>query len=393
MMGTGINYMPCAFKHVGYAQGALLIAVVGFFTGFALYAISIAASKSKVPNPTYSTLAIQISSLLKVLVDVSIFSACFGTNLVFYRSLARLICDMFPLKDYVSDEMGRKIVIVALGVPFLLLSLQKNLSSLKITSYITVISVSYLAVLMITYSLVIGSECAGGPIQNVSDGFSSGISYFILALSCQSNMVKVYTELENPSAGNIIKISIGAAFLGTLIYGIVGLCGYVVFGDNLKDFNSGRDRSVIDLMIRPNFILNEYLREHTFDKYALTPKFACIGAMLVLFGAFPVMMNPLCGITLSYFSREGAANENRIRTMIVAILIMVFMGLGLVEEFDIEKALQIIGATAVNMISFLYPAIYYFCSKKRMDIMACFSAVLAIGSIVAMTYMTYNIMK
>ncbi|ADM11406.1 amino acid permease [Encephalitozoon intestinalis ATCC 50506] len=384
MMGTGINYMPYAFKSVGYIRGILLINGVGILTFFSLYAISIAANRSKEQNPTYSSLSTHISKALKILVDMSIFSSCFGVNIVFYRYLAELITIMVPIGKYVDPEIGRKIVIGALSIPFLLLSLQKNLSNLKVTSYITVASVSYLAVLMGIYCLFIGGKSAEEPMQRFGSNFSGGISCFMFALSCQANMVKTYTEMEHKSPSNIIKVAMGASLIGTLIYGSVGLCGYAVFGDTIKG-------SIIDILISPESSINLYLMRNTIDKYALSSKMACIGAMLVLFGAFPVQMNPLVGIPLSYFAREGS-NEDAVRRKVVSVLMILFLSLSLLEDLNIDTILQMVGATAVNLVSFTYPFIYYLYFRSKVDFMSGLALFGIIGSIASMIYMSYNIM-
>ncbi|AFN82884.1 amino acid permease [Encephalitozoon romaleae SJ-2008] len=383
MMGTGINYMPYAFKSVGYARGILLINGVGILTFFSLYAISIAANMSKDPSPTYSSLSTRISKYLKILVDLSIFSSCFGVNIVFYRYLTGLITVMFPMNRYVDPEVWRKIIVGVLAVPFLLLSLKKDLSSLKVTSYITVASVTYLAMLMGGYYLFIGERCVEEPARKFESQFSSGISCFMLALSCQANMVKTYTELEHKSPGNIIKVAMGASFLGTLIYGSVGLCGYFVFGNTIES-------SIIDILINPKAGINVYLMNSTIDKYALSSKIACIGAMLVLFGAFPVQMNPLAGIPLSYFIQEGR-NTDLIRKKVVFVLMLMFLFLGMMEKLNIDTVLQMVGATAINLVSFTYPSIYYLYFRKRMDLMSILSIAVIIGSILSMIYMSYNI--
>ncbi|KAG5859931.1 amino acid permease [Encephalitozoon hellem] len=383
MMGTGINYMPYAFKSVGYIRGILLINSVGILTFFSLYAISIAANRSKDPSPTYPSLSTRISKYLKVLVDMSIFSSCFGVNIVFYRYLTELIMMMLPVDTYVEYEVGRKIIIGVLAIPFLLLSLKKDLSSLKVTSYITVASVTYLAVLMGGYCLFIGGKCAEEPIQRFGSNFSKGISCFMLALSCQANMVKTYTELEHKSPGNIIKVAMGASFFGTLIYGSVGLCGYIVFGHSIRS-------SIIDILVDPKSNINAYLMNNTIDKYALSSRIACIGAMLVLFGAFPVQMNPLVGIPLSYFVREGR-DASATRKKVVFILMLIFLSLGMIEKLNIDTVLQMVGATAINLVSFTYPSIYYLYFRKRMDLMSVLSVAVCIGSILSMVYMSYNI--
>jgi len=387
MMGTGINYMPCAFKFIGYVLGVSFILLIGALTFFSLYAVSIAASKSSDPNPSYSSLSIPISKMFKIIVDVSIFSSCFGANISFYRYLGKLILKMFPMiVTYIgNEEMSRKIVVSILAIPFFFLAAQKNLSNLKITSYITVISVTYLAILMVTYCTFIGGSCATEAIKPFESRISDGVPFFILAMACQANMVKVYTELEHKSTQNIIKVSLGAALFGTLIYGLVGMCGYVVFGHSI-------DTTIIDSLIDSKSSINVYLMEKTFDKYAISSRAACIGAMLVLFGGFPVQLNPIAGILVSYFIRDKA-DEGGLRPKVTLVLMSILLGLALVEDINIDTLLKLVSSTAVNLSSFLYPSIYYIYYSRKRDAMNILSLLVGIMSIVAMFYMTYNILS
>lgn len=391
MMGMGINFMPCAFRYVdigyGCVSGIIFIAMVGVFTFFSLYLISIAASRSKNPVPSYSSLSASISRILKVMVDVSVFCCCFGTNISFYRYLADLILDVFPGLVTVAygREIARKIVVSTLAIPFFFLAAQKNLSNLKITSYITVASVAYLVVLMGAYSIFIGEKCARNPIGKMEPKISDGVPYFILGMACQTNMVKVYTELENKSKQSIFKVAFGAAFFGTLIYGLVGVCGYIVFGRSV-------DSSIIDSLIDLESPINKYLVTNTFDKYALTSRAACIGAMLVLFGGFPVQLNPISGILVSYFSGENS-NESRMRVRMTFILIVALLSLALIENFNIDTVLKLVSATAINLISFFYPPVYYIYSGGKADVMVILSGLMAAMSVGTMCYMTYNILK
>ncbi|KAM0672012.1 hypothetical protein OCOL_001070 [Ordospora colligata] len=387
MMGTGINFMPVAFQNVGYVRGIILINFVGFLTFFSLFAISVAARMSKDSVPTYSSLASHISKYLKILVDVSTFVSCFGSNIFFYRYLAgliqKVIVSFFGYAD-ISSEMGRKAIVIAMLVPFCLLSLKKNLSSLKISSYITVLSVSYLALLMVAYCVFIGDTCSDELIKMHGPNFSSGISYFILALSCQANMVKTYTELEVQTVGSIVKVALGASLFGTLIYGTVGLCGYIVFGDSIRG-------SVIDLLIDPSSNINIYLKKHTIDSYAISSKIACFGAIMVLFGAFPMQMNPMCEIILSYMAKDSR-NVDMLWKRVIYVVMAAFLLLALMKDLNIDTILQFVSITAINLTSFTYPSIYYLFAKKNVSITTILAGVMGIGSIVSMVYMTLDIL-
>ncbi|KAH9411578.1 transmembrane aminoacid transporter protein [Ordospora pajunii] len=387
MMGTGINFMPFAFQNVGYVRGIILINIVGLLTFFSLYIISIAARMYKDGVPTYSLLAAHISKYLKILVDVSTFASCFGSNIFFYRYLVglvqKLIVSFFGYAD-ISSEMGRKMIAAGMFVPFCALSLKKNLSNLKVSSYITVISVSYLALMMVGYCMFIGDVCSEEPIKMHGSNFSSGISYFILALACQANMVKTYTELEVRTISSIVKVTLAASLFGTLIYGTVGLCGYIVFGDTIKG-------SVIDLLIDPNSNINVYLQNHTVDSYGISSKAACLGAIMVLFGAFPMQMNPMCEILLSYIVKDNA-NADMLWKKVIYIVMAVFLVLALMKDLNIDTILQFVSITAINLTSFTYPSIYYLFAKKKMNVTTILAGLMGIGSIASMVYMTLDIL-
>lgn len=391
MMGTGINYMPCAFNYVdsghGCLEGALTVVGIGVLTFFSLCAVATAASRSKDPSPTYSSIASPMSRAFRMLVDISVFSCCFGANVAFYRNLGELVPKLFPfIERYIGNkEVARKMVVSVLAIPFFILGSKKNLSNLKITSYITVASVVYLAVLMVGYSVLIGGEVAEPPCEGFEPDVSKGIPYLILGMACQANMVKVYSELRYKSIANIVKIALGTAIFGTLIYGLVGMCGYIVFG-------RGVTTTIIESLIDPESPINRYLRENTLDKYALTSRAACVGAILVLFGAFPIQLNPLSGILVDYFKGVGD-NRNMLRIGMAFLLVMSLLSFALVEDINTDTVLGLVGATSVNLTSFLYPFIYYIhYREKKASIMSVLAGAVGAMSIVAMFYMSYNIL-
>lgn len=391
MMGAGINFMPEAFKNMdtgyGYISGLLAIALIGLLTFFSLYAVGYTASRSKDPNPTYSSLSAPISRAFKVLVDFSVFTCCFGANFSFYRYFAQLVLMLFPeVVAYIRNdyELARKVVVSTFAIPFFLLGCKKNLSGLKITSYITVAAVMYLAVLMVTYSLAIGDKIAPKGVMPAPD-FSNAIPYFVLAMACQANMVKVFTELEHKSLKSIAKVALGTSVFGTLVYGLVGMCGYIVFG-------LSADRSIIDYLIDKNSAINVYLANNTFDKHAVSSRIAAVGAMLVLFGGFPVQLNPLSGIVMNYLRPSDNPERLRIRTVFVLMVSLLALVLA-TANIDTSTVLKLIGATSINLSSFLYPAVYYIHAKGKMDVMTALAGAMGVLSIVAMFYMTYNIVN
>ncbi|TBU13974.1 putative amino acid permease [Ordospora colligata] len=358
MMGTGVTFMPYAFMSAGYLNAISLMLFFGLGTVGSCYCISYVVKHSKENSPTYSSLAHDISKYLGYLVNVSIFFNGYLAAVNFYRYLSDMIVNNSSFIREVTDnvENSRKIVVLAMAIPFIYLSMKKTLSGLAFTSYMSVISVSYLAFLMIYLFFSVGTECATGGVKATNQSLRSAVPVFISSMVCQGNMVKIYLEMKNKSSTNVLIVSSGAVIGAILINGLTGLFGYFVFGESID----GEIMSELSKMDSP---VNKLIRKG-WDKNNIMPKMATFGMTLTLFGGYPVQLVPVIEMLFKAFPESKRTEMNR--KAIVILLFIVCILLNLLKELKTKIIKRFLGATFSNSVAFVYPFIYYMCiSKKR----------------------------
>ncbi|CAD26084.1 similarity to HYPOTHETICAL AMINOACID TRANSPORTER [Encephalitozoon cuniculi GB-M1] len=383
MMGTGITFMPYAFKSAGYLNAIFLMTFFGMGTAVSCYCISYTAKRSKQDSPTYSSLASSISTTLGYAVNISIFFNGYLAAVNFYRYLSDLITrNSHYIRSLTSDyERSRKIVVLILAAPFLYLSSKKTLSGLVVTSYLSIASVSYLAFLMVYLFLTVGTSCAVGEAKAFNGSLGEAVPFFISSMVCQANMVKIYTEMKTRSSRSIIIVSLGAAIGGMLINGLIGLFGYLVFGDGVSG-------EIITELSDMDSLINRRLREG-WDKSNIMSGMAIYGMMLTLFGGYPVQVNPVVDMILKLLPGERRTEMSR--RIIVVLLFLIAMSLNLMEELKTKVIKKFLGATFSNSVAFVYPFIYYLSTRKERSFVSSFMCILMIGmSIIVSIYTVFR---
>ncbi|KAG5859626.1 putative amino acid permease [Encephalitozoon hellem] len=382
MMGPSIYFTPVAFRFVGYVYGWIIIFIVAALTSFSLYCISYSAMKMPV-GPTYSSLGAHISPKLKHVLDAFVIVNSLTANFCLYRYLSELIVAAFPtlLLVFPSYEAARKGVVVALLVPFFILSFHKNLASLRYISFAMVISIVYFIFLLISYNLLFYSVHFTHETSPSENRFSFSIPIFITAMACQSNMVKVLDEMASHSMRKVKFVSIWSGAGGGLIYGLIGHLGYSLFGDGLNG-------DLLGMFADKNSVINVHLAR-TIDRYLMSSRVAVFGSMLIFIGSFPMQLNPLVTTLFNVFP-ESRRTEN-IRLLLMTFLILLCFSLALIRDLSASLVISIAGATVTNFLSFLFPFLFFILAKKKLSC-STFLAVLSMAACVSSSiYMLFNI--
>jgi amino acid permease len=355
MFGTGINWMPYVFGRVGYAHALLLIALVGVATSVSCYFIAYAAKKSPTTHPTYASLSSELSPMLSYFVSVALFFNSYLTNINFCKYLSLLLIRNSSLLRGLGrdEESARAVVVLLLTPPFLYLVMKKNISALYITSYVTVMSVSYIALLMTLLYSFLGESCADKRAMPFKNDFKTALPFLISCMVCQANMVKFYVEMEDKSEGSIVAVSVSAAIGGALINSVVGLFGYLVLGDGLNT-------EILSYLSDPDSRINIRLAELG-DKYNVLSRIATYSAMLILFGGFPVQFNPLSDIILRYLPENKRTDQ--VRKLVILLLFVLCMLFAMIRNLEITTIKRFTGAVFSNPIAFVYPFLYYVHAK------------------------------
>lgn len=354
MMGTGITFMPFAFRYMGYIGSWSMLIYVGFCTFFSLLAISSVVKDKQDDSCTYASLARDVSSYEYTFVNVSMFFNCFLSNVSFYRFLSDIFISTFPIFRSLHDnrEMSRKIAAVLFAPILLYLSLKKQLVQLKFSGWISFVSVSFLALLTITYSILIGNRAYKSTFNQFNTGFKYGIPFFFPSMVCESSMIDVCKKLNNKSRLNIVFISLMTAICGILLYGLVGHCGYIVFGECIKN-------TIIDELADMNSVLNVYVRNNTFDKYNIMSRLSVYSMICVLVCGFPISMVPVTDMFMTYFSK------GRSRNSVILILFFTCLFLVFIEKLNIKTIKRVSGAIFSSSVGLVHPFIFHLYSNLK----------------------------
>ncbi|ODV60051.1 Avt7p [Ascoidea rubescens DSM 1968] len=346
VVGAGALAMPFAFRADGLFFGILIILLASVTSGFGLY---LQARTSKyVPdgNATFFAICSITYPKLSVIFDFAIAIQCFGVGL----SYLIIIGDLLP--DLSSNHLSRTSAILVSSILICPLSFLKNLDSLKYTSIIGLISISYIIILVFLHFLFndIPQDLKGEINYFKPLNLSSILSTFsiiIFAYTGHQNMYSLINESSNKSIKNLSYIVKVVILISTAIFFITGISGYLTFGNNVKG-------NV--LLMYPDS------RSTRLARFALS-------LMVIL--SFPLMFHP-CRISanniyhwikINYFSTNNDLDPPvvpfpNLVFIIITSLLLVASYLLAISINSFALVLSLVGATGSTAISFILPGLF-----------------------------------
>lgn len=374
MLGVGINFMPSSFKYLGYMSSLLVMILMAVLTAFTLFCVSFAAYSSEDKNTTYPSIAYEKSKHFGLFVDISILLNQFFTALAFHKYLVELMVKL--IYQETKEHLTHCLYLAGTGVILFYLCLLKDLSSLKFTSYLSVFCVFYLTVLMFVYTFYLKNSVQSGGFDSSRFEYGKGLGKMILAMCCQVNMPKIFSELQNQSMTSILIISSLGSFIGGAIYCLVGFLGYKLFGNDIE----GRD--LMQIFSTSSEAFHSQIKG-SFLQY--TPYVAVIGAMCVLMGSFPLQVNPATLILQKLLNKYDEKSRKILVTLLFGSMLLLNF-----YNMDLTMLLNILGAVFANSIAFVFPSLYYILAIKKFNILSLSSGVLICLSVAAGGYILMN---
>ncbi|EQB60428.1 amino acid permease [Vairimorpha apis BRL 01] len=375
MLGVGINFMPSSFGSIGYMSSILVMVLMSVLTAFSLFCVSFAAYASEDKNVTYPSIAYEKNKHFGLFVDISILLNQFCLGIAFHKYLVQLLIQFIYQKE--QSALIKCLFLSGTGVFLFYLCLLKDLSSLKFTSYLSVFCVFYLTVLMFVYTFFFGDLVQEGGFDRTRTNYGHGLGKMILAMCCQVNMPKIFSELENQSIGSILIISTLGSVIGGLIYSLVGFFGYKLLGNSI-----GKE-DLMKIFSTSSSNIHKEL-EGTYLKY--TPHIAVFGAIFVLMGSFPLQVNPATLILQKLLNKHDECSRKKLVSVLFgSMLLLNFL------DLDLSTILNVLGAIFSNAIAFIFPALYYILAIKRFNVLSLLSGILICASIVAGGYILMNL--
>ncbi|AMD20516.1 HDL228Wp [Eremothecium sinecaudum] len=271
IIGAGLLAIPFAFRADGILLGVILIVLAAITSGFGLFVL--ARSSKVLINPrqtSFFTLCSITYPNVAFLFDFAMFMQCFGVSL----SYLILIGDLFP------DLFGgnRKWWVLGSGILILPLTHLRSFDSLKYSSLFGILAILYLVAMIVgvyLQGLLWGNEYSPnrGEVRWVEiSSFKDLISTFsimIFAFTASMNIFSIIKELKDNSIPNIRRVINYSVGISTVVFILVGTCGYLSFGDGVDG----------------NVILN-YNRNH------ISTKLAELALGFILIVSFPLLFHP-----------------------------------------------------------------------------------------------------
>ncbi|KAH3671708.1 hypothetical protein OGAPHI_000413 [Ogataea philodendri] len=247
ILGAGLLSVPYAIKCNGLFLGVVFVLFSALTSGLGLYLLAVASTYSIPGHASFFSLSKLTVPQLGIVFDLAIAVKCFGVGC----SYLIVIGDLMPqiMSSIVSNEnlehypllSSRTMWITLFVVAILPLVYKRKLDSLKTASLVALSSVGYLVILVVVHFAHIWTggkeDIVRGPIHYFQpDSIISLLSSFpilVFGFTCHQNQLGIINELKDRSLANIGEmnfISIGSA---CILYLVVGLSGYLTFGDNV----------------------------------------------------------------------------------------------------------------------------------------------------------------
>jgi amino acid permease len=219
-------------------------------------------------------------------------------------------------------------------------TLLESISSLRGTSFISVISILVLTVIVGYRSIDAGLDFKGTEMISTKPTIFVGMSVMSVSYLCHFNMLPVHTELKTPTRRRIFKIIFRTMSIATFLYLVVGWFGYLQFGDDVQ-----------------GSILDNYP-----DDDALVTV-ARLGLAITLLLSYPLLTHP-CRASIDRLVFPGWA-PSPLRRILLTLGVVVSSFIGATVIPTIIVVWSFMGATVAVVIAFILPALFYIKIVKR----------------------------
>jgi amino acid permease len=236
------------------------------------------------------------------------------------------------------------------------IAFQNSLEILKFTSTLSVVFVSFVTLVIISFAFPSsgldacssgGSDCVGQKFAANPDGLAlaGALPLFIFAFTCQQNTFPVVNEIQNPTQTRIDAVLIKAIATAFSMFMVVAIAGFVTYGDAV-------DADVLQ----------------SYPESGLTTTVRICIALLVCF-TYPLQCNPSRRSILNIWkfvdgNKDPSASVFRFRYILITVL---FIALSFLIAFvlsDLGVMLALVGATGSTIVSYILPGGFYYALHK-----------------------------
>lgn len=256
-----------------------------------------------------------------------------------------------PSEDTVKQT--NKVVCWVIGLLVVLpLSLLRDISSLKFTSTLAILTLAYASVYVV-YAGTSGDD-AGGVEHAPAEPWTffrwettifECCSMTVSAFSCHISAMPIYEALgPQRTPRHMMMIVFSSISIAAVIYQFVGIAGYTRFGRNVKG----------------NILASVY--DANGDSLGL--QLAQAGIAMTLIFSMPLVMWPLRSCTISLF--RGAQMEPSARTWYATTCSLMTVTLVTASlDVDVKSVMAVGGSVGGAFIVFIYPSAFFLAVVKK----------------------------
>ena len=384
IVGAGVLAMPHAMSQMGMVLGVIVILWAGLTAGFGLYLQTRCAAYLERGSSSFFALSQITYPNAAIIFDAAIAVKCFGVGV----SYLIIIGDLMPgvvlgfndspdLAPFLTD---RHFWVTAFMLVVIPLSYLRRLDSLKYTSVIALISISYLVILVVYHFSVSDTLPSTGyatPLRIFHwRGPVAALSSFpviVFAYTCHQNMFSILNEISNNSHFRTTTVIIASIGTAGAIYVLVAITGYLSFGNEVggnivaqyaPSVSATIGRAAIVVLVMFSYPLQVHPCRASVDavlkwrpSQALKSKLSSRNTSTTasLHDASPPRTTPLLPTGVK---RNTDLSETRFAAITTIIIILSYIVAMTVSS--LEAVLAYVGSTGSTSISFILPGLFYY---------------------------------
>lgn len=336
VLGAGILALPFAFARAGTVGGTFLVCWSALLNVVTMHFLSVAArriSRESGKDATFSIIASKmLPAKLDFVVDLVIVVLMLGLATSYLMIFGNLMSDV--MRNVLKHRQFWVLVGVCVTSP---LAFAKSVDSLKFTSTLAMLFMTYVGCVVVAYSLSESldacpderdARCGGSVVPiKFNAGTLESLSLTTFAYTAQTQLVPIANELHDYTQPKMDSVVLASIALCCGLYVVVGIAGYHTFGDKVES----------DLL-------------ESYQGSSLPVLIARVAVSFVVAFSYPLMTQP-CRTSLSQLTKQPPSRCTLFILILTSTLALVVKDLG--------TTLSVIGSTASTAVAYIIPSAAY----------------------------------
>jgi len=350
IVGAGIIGLPLAIYHCGFVFGLILLTFVAGSTLFSVQVLVEAGIMKKKLNYEDVGEAV-LGTFGFYLITIFMFLMAFGAMIAYIV----VIGDTIPpvVEEYIDNSdilANRKFCVLMYSIIFMLpLSLLRDMSSLKWSSFISITAVVIILLCVLTQSKAQArsSGIHGETYNFISLNALAGVGTMSFAFTCQHSTFLVYQSMQKQTAKEwwrVNYLSVGTAYVLCMVMAIAGYCNFQskVEGDILNNFDIKNAFANVARILLAMTMVFTYPMESYVARHCL----------------YTLIFERFFGRRSSRFYSWSKVDPRLVLPFIAFFLWLVALGIG-ANITKLGPVLELTGAFGASLLSYVFPCLIH----------------------------------